>query len=106
MPSFHFSNFHLEDDTKYFLYIGELKNHGLNHFLNDALQRIYDEKFKFIAIVPDVFEQYNYDNLIVINPLIDVYTKKYGPNVSCRAPVREFITTVSETREVRDLIQE
>jgi len=73
MTTTHFSNFHLQDETEYFFYIGELKNYGLNHYLQEALTRIYNRKFEFIAIVPDVFEQYSHKNLIVINPMIKTY---------------------------------
>ena len=68
MAEIYYSNFQLEEDTEYFLFIGELKNYGLNIFLKEALARIFNRKFDFIAVVPDVFEQYNYENLIVINP--------------------------------------
>ncbi|HUT43183.1 MAG TPA: hypothetical protein VMW95_02510 [Desulfobacterales bacterium] len=68
MSDIYFSNFQLEEDTEYFLYIGELKNYGLNTYLKEALSHIFSRKFNFIAIIPDVFEQYDYENLIVINP--------------------------------------
>ncbi len=68
MSDIYFSNFQLEEDTEYFLYIGELKNYGLNTYLKEALSHIFSRKFDFIAIIPDIFEQYDYENLIVINP--------------------------------------
>lgn len=106
MPSIHFSNFQLEEDTEYFFYIGELKNYGLNHFLREALARSFNRKFDFIAIVPDIAEQYNYDNLIVINPLINTYACEYGANVNCRVSAREFMAAVSENQQVRSLIRQ
>lgn len=54
MSLIHFSNYQLEKDTEYFLYIGELKNYGLNLVLKDVLLRFLNRKFEFIAIVPDV----------------------------------------------------
>ena len=39
MPSIYYSNFNIAEDTDYFLYIGELKNYGLNQFLKEALTR-------------------------------------------------------------------
>ncbi len=104
MKSIHFSNFRLEDDTQYFLYIGELKNYGLNVFLKEALTQIHGSKFDFIAIVPDVLEQYNYENLIVINPLIESYQCKYGSNVHCRVSATEFVESVSTNLKIRTLI--
>lgn len=106
MSSIHFSNFQLEDDTEYFFYIGELKNYGLNYFLKKALTRCYNQKFEFIAIVPDIAEQYNYDNLIVINPLIKTYACQYGNNVNCRVSAKEFMTAVSQSPKIRSLIQQ
>jgi len=105
MSAIHFSNFALEEDTEYFLYIGELKNYGLNSFLRESLSRIFNRKFDFIAIVPDVFEQYNYDNLIVINPLIKTYACQFGSNVNCRVSSRDFMRTVSESGQIRALIR-
>lgn len=104
MPDIHFSNLSLDDQTEYFLYIGELKNYGLNVFLQEALSRIFRRKFDFIAVVPDVFEQYNYDNLVVINPLTASYACKYGPNVSCRISAPDFVRCVSENRKIHSLI--
>jgi len=66
MVEIHFSNYCLKENTYYFLYIGELKNYGLNLFLKDALSRIKDRNVDFISIVPDVFEQYNYENLMAV----------------------------------------
>ena len=105
MSDTHFSNVHLEDGIEYFLYIGELKNYGLNIYLKEALSRIFNRPFDFIAIVPDVFEQYNYDNLIVINPLIKNYTGTFGPKVSCRVSANQFMSSVSSDRQVRALIK-
>ncbi len=106
MSAIKFSNVRLENDTEYFLYVGELKNYGLNHFLEEALTRIYNRKFKFIAIVPDIFEQYNYKNVIAINPLTDSYECQYGKKVSCRVSPADFLTAVSGSRQVHALIQQ
>ncbi len=100
-----FSNLKLADDTEYFLYIGELKNYGLNLFLRDALSRIRSRKIGFIAIISDVLDQYNYENVCVINPLASSYARRFGRRVHCRVSGREFMTAVSESRQVRDLIE-
>jgi hypothetical protein len=106
MSDIRFSNFQLEKDTEYFLYIGELKNYWLNRFLVDTLANVCNRKFDFIAIVPDVFEQYNYENLIVINPLIHSFTSKFGPNVCCRVSSKDFMSCVSNNRQVKSLIKQ
>jgi len=105
MPDIYFSNFKLEEDTEYFLYIGELKNYSLNIFLKEALSRIFNRKFDFIAIVPDALEQYNYDNLIVINPKSTDYACKYGACVCCRVSADEFSASVSKNRQIRALVK-
>ena len=105
MSDIHFSNYNLEENTHYFLYIGELKNYGLNIFLKEALSRIQNRCFDFISIVPDVFEQYNYKNLMVINPETKNYACKPGGKVSCRIPAKKFIAWVSESRPVKELVQ-
>lgn len=106
MSKIYYTNYRLEEDTHYFLYIGELKNYGLNLFLRETLSRIHNCKFDFISIVPDIFEQYNYDNIIVINPEAESYIGKLGRNVSCRILAHTFLAYVSENRQVRRLIQE
>ena len=105
MSEIYFSNFQLEEDTEYFLYIGELKNYGLNAFLKEALSRIFSRKFDFICIVPDIFEQYNYDNLIVINPYTETLECQFGAHVCCRVSSEEFVSVVSNNRRIRSLIK-
>ena len=106
MSDIRFSNFQLEKDTEYFLYIGELKNYWLNRFLSDTLTKFYNRRFDFIAIVPDVFEQYNYENLIVINPLISSYADKFGPKVCCRVSSKDFMTCVSNSPQIKSLVKQ
>ncbi len=105
MSEIYFSNFQLEEETEYFLYIGELKNYGLNTFLKEALSRIFSRKFDFISIVPDIFEQYNYDNLIVINPYAESFECQFGAHVCCRVSNDEFAAVVSNNRRIRSLIK-
>jgi len=105
MSEIYFSNYILHEETIYFLYIGELKNYGLNIFLKEALTKIHNRRIDFISIVPDIFEQYNYDNLIVINPNMGTYACRYGSNVSCRVSSSDFATAVSASHQVRSLIQ-
>ena len=105
MSDIYFSNLELVKDTDYFLYIGELKNYGLNLFLSETLSRIHQRKFDFISIVPDVFEQYNYNNIIVINPRAKSYRCKYGREVSCRISGTEFAACASANEHVLNLVQ-
>ena len=106
MADIYFSNYQLQDNVNYFLYIGELKNYGLNIFLKESLSRIENRRFDFISVVPDIFEQYDYKNLIVVNPQAEDYTCRFGRRVSCRIPANIFLSSVSENRKVRALVQE
>jgi len=69
------------------------------------MSRILQRRVGFVAIVPDVLEQYSYENLLVINPLWDDYACRYGNHVSCRISGREFMRCVSGSRYVKELIR-
>ncbi|MBW1971172.1 MAG: hypothetical protein JRG99_11580, partial [Deltaproteobacteria bacterium] len=105
MSEIYFSNYQLEEDTHYFLYIGSIKNYGPNIFLKEALSKIYNRKIDFISIVQDVLAQYTYPNLMVINPRVDEFSRKHGRKGSCRIPTKIFLSSVSSNRHVRKLVQ-
>jgi hypothetical protein len=105
MSEIYFSNYQLEKNTHYFLYIGSIKNYGLNIFLKETLSKIYNRKFDFISIIQDVFSQYPYPNLMVINPRVDEFSRKHGGNGSCRIPTRDFLSSVSNNPQVQELLQ-
>ncbi len=103
-----FSNFEYDPNKYYFLYVGELKTYGVNLFFKDALKKILPDKdIDFVAIVPDVFEQYDYDNVIVINPVAEKYSCRSNnkKRISCRITAMEFYTAVSYTKFVQKLIE-
>lgn len=108
-----FSNFSYNPGTYYFLYVGDLKNYSLNHFVKETLaRRLGNRDIQFIAIVPDVCIQYNYANLIVINPEATedmVKNHTFGtafapPRMSCRLRSSAFMQAVSESPLIRRLI--
>jgi hypothetical protein len=99
------SEYILESNVEYFLYIGELKNYFLNSFLAESLSRIHSRKFDFIAIVPDVHEKYFQKNLIVLNPDAQTILREQGYRVCCRLPGREFMSAVSKNEFIIDLVQ-
>jgi len=105
MSDIYFSNYQLEKNTHYFLYIGSIKNYGLNIFLKEALSKIYHREFDFISIIQDVFAQYPYSNLMVVNPLVDEFSRKHGGKGSCRIPTRDFLSSVSNNPQVQELVQ-
>jgi len=104
-PDVYFSNYHLEKDAHYFLYIGSLRNYGPNIYLAQALSRIYDRKFKFISIIQDILKRYSYENQIVINPLVHQMSAQHGRDVSCRIPIRPFMSCVSQNSYVHQLVR-
>ncbi len=101
-----YHDLHLEPDTEYFLYIGELKANCLNQFLKESLSRIFARKFDFISILPDVLSRYPRQNILVINPRSNVHISECGKKVCCRLSGKEFNRTVSESETVNNLIHE
>jgi hypothetical protein len=96
-----FSNFHYNQKKYYFIFISELKAYGIGHFFKEALSKalnISKNKIKFITIAPDVFEQYNYENLIIINSIKDKHNK--------RKPHDEFIYDISNSSYINFIINE
>jgi phosphoribosylaminoimidazole carboxylase (NCAIR synthetase) len=109
-----FSNFIYNSDIYYFFYCGDIKAYYLNNFLKDVLQSNSDGKeVQFIAIVPDVFAQYDYENIIVINPFV-LKTQGSLPNqinpdnhnICCRIKSADFMTAVSNNTAIRKLVDQ
>ncbi|RQD57684.1 MAG: ATP-grasp domain-containing protein [Desulfonatronovibrio sp. MSAO_Bac4] len=100
-----FSDVRLEDDTDYFLYIGELKTDGLNQFVRENLARVYNKKFDYISIVPDIMESYPHRNILVINPLSKNLYSQTRKKFSCRMSPGDFAGVVSYSSTVLDLIR-
>jgi hypothetical protein len=108
-----FTNFTYNPDFYYFLYIGELKSYSLNYFVQEALaHRIPTRPIRFISIIPDVCIQYNYANIIVINPrgneeLISDHAfvqKDKQPRRCWRIDTARFMSAVSNSQVIRELI--
>lgn len=100
-----FSDVKLEDDTDYFLYIGELKTDGLNQFVRENLARVYNKKFDYISVVPDIMESYPHRNLLVINPLSKNLYSQTRKKFSCRMSPGDFAGVVSYSSTVLDLVR-
>jgi len=96
-----FTNFIYDENKYYFLFISELKAYGIGHFFKEALSKILGKKKKeieFISIAPDVFEQYNYENLIILN--------KSKKNENKRKKHDSFIKKVSNNSYINEMIDE
>jgi len=110
-----FTNFTYNPDYYYFLYVGELKTYSLNYFVQEALSlRMPNKQVRFIAIIPDVCIQYNYANIIVINPsgeeafILNHSFAMNGkaPRQSWRIDTAQFMSAVSNSTVVRRLIDQ
>ncbi len=110
-----FTNFTYNPDFYYFLYVGELKTYSLNYFVQEALaHRIPNRQIRFISIIPDVCIQYNYANIIVINPcgdeeLISDHSFSINgqePRRSWRINTAKFMNAVSNNGIIRKLIDQ
>ncbi len=108
-----FTNFTYNPDFYYFLYVGELKTYSLNYFVQEALaHRIPNRQIRFISIIPDVCIQYNYANIIVINPCGDeefISDHSFSingqePRRSWRINTAKFMSAVSSSSVIRKLI--
>jgi len=104
-----FSNFKYDPEVYYFLYCGDIKAYYLNILLQEALQvKFRGREVRFLAVVPDFFRQYDYQDVIVINPAISKHQKcstdtvNQGKNdISCRISSAEFMTAVSNSSVLR-----
>jgi len=94
-----FTNFEYDKNIHYFLFISEIKAYGIGHFFKEALSKVLGlnkEKIEFITIAPDVFEQYNYENLIIISELKDKQNRRKKHD--------EFINDISNSKYVHSVI--
>lgn len=107
-----FTNVSYDPSVYYFLYIGEIKNYSLNIFIQEMLcKKINKRDVRFIAVIPDIFHQYDYRNIIVINPVIQEQEKVFKDlrdrqqtQQSYRLSSAVFMTNVSNSHAIRDLI--
>lgn len=101
-----YSDCHLDPDTAYFLYVGEVKADCLNFFLKEAFSRIFGKKFDFISILPDVLACYPHPNVLVINPRSRELTGACGHTTCCRISGRDFNRLVSTSGTIHKLVGE
>ena len=100
-----FSNVTYDPDIYYFLYIGELKNHGLGRFLARMFSRRTGRRAECLSIVPDILHQYNYRNLIVPRQT-PVLAADSGLPVSFRTDSAHFMAMVSNHPAIQHLIDQ
>ena len=94
-----FLNFKYDKNKYYFILISELRAYGLGHFFKEAINKallIPLYKIEFITIAPDVFEQYNYNNLIIVNSV--------KTNTNTRKTQDDFINDISNNKYINHLI--
>jgi hypothetical protein len=103
------TNIVLDPGFRYFMYIGELKTHCLNDFLRGAHARRFGvplEKVRHVSIVQDVLEVNDHENIMVINTEAEKLRHETdGRRVARRVPMNLFSAQVSQSQDVRRLIQ-
>jgi predicted ATP-grasp superfamily ATP-dependent carboligase len=101
MHEIRFSNFVFDRDTYYVLYLSELKGYGIGHFLADAIARVKHldrSRVKMLFIAPDILDQYNYDNIIIVNP-----SQK---RENLRQSADQFMTKVSNSPYIHNVMDQ
>ena len=100
-----FSNFSYDPQIYYFIYCGDVKAYYLNTFVRRVLQKKAGQReVCFIAVIPDIFTQYDFENIIVINPSIQENCIDHSLDCCCRIPGSEFMQAVSKSPAIRKLI--
>ncbi len=99
-----FDNVSLNKNTYYFLYVGEFKAYGINMFFKEFLEKKLSKEVDFIAIMPDVLEQYPYGNIIISNSKAKKFIEEHKQAVSVRINMNLFSEQISNSKRVNDLI--
>ena len=100
-----FNSIKLEPDKAYFIYVGDIKNLGLNAFLIPSLERIYNRPVDCIAMVPDVLARYAHPNLAVLNKASYRYYANKGMLVNCRPTAGHFAQQISASLLAQELLE-
>ena len=95
----------LKPDTRYFLYVGEIKAIGLNAFYQQALTPLLGPTAEAISIVPDVLQHYPDGNVMVINPEAARVQDETGNQIGMRIAGDRFAALVSGDVRFRRLLQ-
>jgi hypothetical protein len=96
-----FENIRLEPEFEYFLYVGEIKAHGLNDFVRRGLERRFGRPFRAITVCPDVLETYPVGNILAANP----WLARAPGRTAGRRPMGDFAHYLSCDRYFRALLE-
>ncbi len=102
-----YSNVRLDPDTFYFLYVGEIKTHCLNPFLQRGMERHLKRKVGHVSVVQDVLAEYPHENVLVVNPQARQFSEELdgSPRVALRVAMRHFAMQASRHPAVLELVQ-
>lgn len=106
MKTPYFSNVDIDHNFEHFFFVGELKAYGLNHFVGQALKRMFHTRFRPISVAPDLIDPTGFENLAVINPDAADAEKEAGRKVAFRTPSAPFSARVSESSYINTMIEE
>jgi hypothetical protein len=98
------NNVRLDPHTYYFLYVGEIKAIGLNHFMLRPFQELHGKPVEFIGVVPDVLAQYPHESIMVVNSEAQEIFQRTGRRHNIRIPADRFAEEVSQSRTVNNLL--
>ena len=101
------TEFRLDPERSWFLYVGEVKAVGLNRPLVAPLTRRYGKPASCIHVVPDVLAHYPEDLCLVVTPESAPGPDDGGKGVreNRRIPGPRFAAMVSADGRVRDLVE-
>ncbi len=104
MNNIHFENVVLDDESRHFLFVGEIKAHGLNHFAGQALARRTGAPYNAVSLVPDTVDYAPFGNIAVINPRACLLAEREGRPVAGRSPMDAFAGWIAESDYVDRLL--
>jgi len=96
-----FTNFKHDKEKYYFLFVSELKAYGIGHFFKEAISKAHFidiDRIECISIAPDVFEQYNYENIIIIS--------KFSQKENKRTKHDEFVKEICNSHYINSMVDE
>ncbi len=99
-------NVRLDPHAYYFMYVGEIKAIGLNHFMLRPFQELHEKPVKFISVVPDVMAQYPHENIMVVNAEARDIFQRTGRRHNIRMPAGRFAEEVSQNQAVNNLLDQ
>ncbi len=101
-----YNSISIDPNCFHFLFIGEVKAHGLNHYVARAIAADRGQPAAAVSLVPDALQRYPCPNVMALNPEAAMQAQTENRDVALRIPMSRFSVYVSTARLVQDLITE